>query len=94
MIIADGQGRLSAFARAIILAIRSGIELRPIAGLGNHRLRQHRCCDDVRKKAAAKSLRHDIGSAPFAFAWRLRVREHRSRQILCKRFADPLGSWG
>src|SRR6516164_1629192 len=37
-------------ARTFVVAIRSGVELCAVAGLGDHRLRQYRCCDDARSE--------------------------------------------
>ena len=36
-------------ARTFVVAIRSRVEECAVAGLGDHRLCQHRCCDDARE---------------------------------------------
>src|SRR6516162_8076767 len=52
-------------AGAFVLAIRGGVELCAVAGLGDHRsLRQRRCCDDTCEDGRSKELegRHWLGS--------------------------------
>jgi hypothetical protein len=50
--------------RTFVVAIRTRVELCAVAGLVDHRLRQHRRRDEAREDGRSEEL--DIGSAPLA----------------------------
>jgi hypothetical protein len=43
-------------ARTSVVTIRTRVELCTVSGLGDHRLRQHRRCDEAREDGGSKEL--------------------------------------